>query len=193
MSGEEEHHTPISAEEIAHVFEEEEAPVDLSVYSVEDWVTLAVFWFMALCVFLQFFTRYVLNNSFGWTEEIARYLLIAVTFTGAVMAVRKESHIAVEFLYRWIPRATRRVLQVFVDVVCLAFYAALTWFSVQLAQSTRQQMASVKVPKSVIYWGVAACFAAMTVYAAIVLFRHLRSGSGRLVDPETYADSLNVE
>lgn len=43
-----EHHTPITAEEIAHVFEEgEEAPVDLSVYSVEDWITLVVFWGMA--------------------------------------------------------------------------------------------------------------------------------------------------
>ena len=30
MAGEQEHHTPITAEEIAHVFEEEEAPVDLS-------------------------------------------------------------------------------------------------------------------------------------------------------------------
>ena len=71
-----EHHTPITAEEIAHAFEEEEAPVDLSVYSVEDWLALAVFWLMALCVFLQFFTRYVLNNSLASTEEIAINCLV---------------------------------------------------------------------------------------------------------------------
>ena len=40
----------------------------------------------------------------GWTEEIARFLLIAVTFIGVVMVVRKESQIAVEFFYRWLPR-----------------------------------------------------------------------------------------
>ena len=39
--------------------------------TVEDWVTLAVFWLLAVCVFLQFFTRYVLNDRLAWTEEIA--------------------------------------------------------------------------------------------------------------------------
>jgi len=180
-----------SDDEPAPLFEDE--PIDLSDLRWDDSIVFAAFWALAVVVFLQFFTRYVLNNSFGWTEEIARYLLIAVTFSGAVMAVRKESHIAVEFLYRWVPRPLRRVMQIVVDVVCLAFYAALTWFSIELAQSTRQQMASVKVPKSVIYWGVAACFAAMTLYALIVLIRHLRSGSGRLVDPESYAETVHVE
>ena len=30
---------------------------------------------MAFAVFLQFFTRYVLNDSLAWTEEIATYCL----------------------------------------------------------------------------------------------------------------------
>ena len=57
-------HKQISADEIAHTFEEE-APVtaDLSVYAAEDWLALSIFWIMALCVFLQFFTRNVLNDS----------------------------------------------------------------------------------------------------------------------------------
>src|SRR6267142_2836141 len=76
-------HKQISAEEIAHTFEDE-APkgADLSQYAVEDWLALAIFWIMALCVFLQFFTRYVLNDSYAWTEEIATYCLIGVVFIG---------------------------------------------------------------------------------------------------------------
>ena len=56
-------HPQVSIDEMAHAFEDESGPVDLSHYAIEDWLTLAVFWGMAICVFLQFFTRYALNNS----------------------------------------------------------------------------------------------------------------------------------
>jgi TRAP-type C4-dicarboxylate transport system permease small subunit len=58
---------------------------------------------MALCVFLQFFTRYVLNDSFAWTEEIATYCLVVIVFLGSSMCVRLSRHIQVDFLYRYLP------------------------------------------------------------------------------------------
>ena len=74
-------HKQITADEIAHTFEDEVPKgADLSQYASEDWLALAIFWIMALCVFLQFFTRYVLNDSYAWTEEIATYCLIGVVF-----------------------------------------------------------------------------------------------------------------
>ena len=69
-------HIPVTSDELAHVFDEAPPPADLSSYGIEDWITLAAFWVMVGCVILQFFTRYVLNNSFAWTEEIAIYALV---------------------------------------------------------------------------------------------------------------------
>ena len=62
-------HKQITADEIAHTFEDEvPKTADLGQYAFEDWLALAIFWIMALSVFLQFFTRYVLNDSYAWTE-----------------------------------------------------------------------------------------------------------------------------
>ena len=160
---------------------------DISDIGAVDVPVILLFWALAVVVFLQFFTRYVLNNSLGWTEEIARYLLIGVTFIGAVSAVRRESHIAVELLYTRLSRGARLALQYFVDLVALAFYAFLTWLCVQLSQRTFQKMTSIDVPKSVVYWIVAGCFAAMAVYQLIVFVRHVRTRTSRLVDPESAA------
>ena len=161
----------------------EEEAADLSDLAWADGLVLALFWVLAGVVFLQFFTRYVLNDSLGWTEEIARYLLIGVTFVGSVMATRKGSHIAVEFVYRWVPRPARRVAQAAIDLATTAFFAALAWFSAQIAARTGSFMVSVDVPKSIIYWTVAAAFVAMALHSAWAGWRHLRSGTSRLIDP----------
>src|SRR5207245_5510697 len=80
-----------------HVTDDE---VRLSIYGWEDWIVLAVFWVLAVVVFYQVFTRYVLNDAAGWTEEIARYLLVAVTFLFGAMAVRRGTHIQWGFVSR---------------------------------------------------------------------------------------------
>jgi TRAP-type C4-dicarboxylate transport system permease small subunit len=170
----------------------EEQKIDLSDLRWDDGLVLVIFWVLAGVVFLQFFTRYVLNDSLGWTEEIARFLLIGVTFTGAVMATRKRTHIAVEFIYRWVPRRSRRVAQFLIDCLTTGFFILLAVLCAQIAGRTQQMMVSLDVPKATIYWYVAACFVAMALYSAWNLVRHLRSGTSPLIDPDSYADQTPI-
>jgi TRAP-type C4-dicarboxylate transport system permease small subunit len=166
----------------------EEEEIDLSDLRWDDYIVLTLFWVLAGVVFLQFFTRYVLNDSVAWTEEIARFLLIGVTFIGAVMATRKQSHIAVEFLYRWVPRTGRKMAQFVIDATTTSFFIAMAFLTGQIAGRTRQLMVSIELPKSTIYWIVAAAFACMALYSAWNMWVHLRDGSSKLIDPEKYAD-----
>jgi TRAP-type C4-dicarboxylate transport system permease small subunit len=150
-------------------------------------LVILIFWILAIVVFIQFFTRYVLNDSIGWTEEIARYLLIIVTFAGACIAVRRNTHISVEFFYRYLPATAARGLSTAVDLLRMGLFAVLTGLSVQLAGSTRQLMTSIDLPKSALYGFVAGCFALMTIYSAIVAWQHLRNGKDN-VAPDISAE-----
>lgn len=49
---------------------------------------------IAACV-LQVFTRFVLNNSLSWTEELARYAFIWSNLLGAAICTQKSSHATV--------------------------------------------------------------------------------------------------
>jgi TRAP-type transport system small permease protein len=167
----------------------EDEPVDLGDLRPEDGLVLLVFWGLAVVVFLQFFTRYVLNSSLGWTEEIARYLLIAVTFLGSAMAVRKHSHIAIEFFYGYFGPTGRHRLAILVDAICVSFYSVSTWLTGLLAMRTKQLMSSVDLSKSLIYWVACVGFAGMALYSVRNLVQRLRSAPsdedlprGRLVD-----------
>lgn len=96
--------------------------VDLSPVTTETWIALGFFWLLALTVFFQFFTRYVLNNSAAWTEETARYLLIATVFVGAAVGVTKNNHIQVDFFYRFMPKPVARSMAVLVDGIRIVFF-----------------------------------------------------------------------
>jgi TRAP-type transport system small permease protein len=153
----------------------EDEPPDLSDVRPEDGLVLCLFWALAVVVFLQFFTRYVLNSSLGWTEEIARYLLIVVTFLGSAMAVRKRSHIAIEFFYRYFGPTGRHRLALAVDTICLLFYLVAAWITGSLALKTRQLMTSIDLSKSLIYWLACLGLAGMAYYAARELAHRWRS------------------
>ena len=148
-------------------------------HAAEDYVSLVVFWALIFVVFLQFFTRYVLGDSTTWTEEIARYLLILVGFIGSVMAVRKGSHIMVEFFYHYMPPWLVRTLNILVDLTCVLFYTMLAWITFQLAGRTGGMMISVDVPKSVLYYAVCAAFVMMALRGIQRMVKHYLSEPGR--------------
>ena len=106
--------------------------VELSGTPPEAWAALAIFWLLGITVFYQFFTRYVLNNSASWTEEIARYLLIGTVFVGAAIGVVKNNHIQVDLLYRYLPRKIARGLAMVVDVLRIAFCATMVVLTAQM-------------------------------------------------------------
>src|SRR5216683_5575633 len=163
--------------------------VRLSVYAWEDWITLAVFWILAVVVFYQVFTRYVLNDAAGWTEEIARYLLIAVTFLGGAMAVRRNTHIQVDFVYRFLPRAAGRALSLLVDAVRVAFFGyavCLTWLLMDRIGS--QRMAVVELPIGLVFGAMLMGFAFMFGRALQVAWKHWRQGYSVLERPEVYQE-----
>ena len=154
-------------------WEEQQAHVDLSDLRWEDSIVFTIFWALFAVVFLQFYSRYILNSSIGWTEEIARYLLIGVTFVGAVTAMRKGSHIAVEALLVYLPREAKHWTLVVVDGLVALFCAAMAWYGYVLGTRANQYMVSLDIPKSYIYWAVAASLAAMAVHAVIRFVRRL--------------------
>lgn len=139
-------------------------------HHVEDWVSFGIFWVLAGVVFLQFFTRYVLNDSVAWTEEIARYLLIWITFIGAAISFRRGSHIGVEALQHFLPEKAARSLRFTIDVVTVVFVALLCWFSVMITERMHiQTMTVIEWPMSIVYAGVGlGCL--LMLYRAIQVF-----------------------
>jgi TRAP-type C4-dicarboxylate transport system permease small subunit len=173
---------------------DDHAPVDLSGHNApEDWLALALFWLMCAVVFLQFFTRYVLNDSFAWTEEIARYVLIAVIYVGTAMCVRRNRHIHVDFIYRLIPARAGRILSTFVDVLRMVFFAYAAWMMWKLmAIIGSDEMTMIKLPMNVVYYFVLGGLIVSAIRSVQVTLDNWRQGYSILENPEAYMDEGNT-
>ena len=160
--------------------------VDLSGTTIEAWAALLFFWALGLTVFYQFFTRYVMNDSAAWTEEIARYLLIATVFVGAAIGVAKNNHIQVDFFYRFMPHWLGRAMSLLTDALRIAFLGAavlLTWQMMQKMDSYK--MTIVDLPMNLVYGVCLAGFIGMFLRALWVARIHWQRGYSVLERPES--------
>ena len=161
--------------------------VDLSKTPFEAWAAVLLFWALAGVVFTQFFTRYALNNSASWTEEIARYLLIGVVFVGASIGVAKNNHIQVDLLYRYLGHGVSRVLAIAVDIVRIAFFFSMSYFTVQMMQKMGSyQMTIVDLPMNIVYSVVLFGFVVMSLRSLWVARVHWQRGYSVLERPDSH-------
>src|SRR5256885_7970015 len=163
-----------------------DAPIDLSHYTFEAWIAFFFFWVLAVTIFYQFFTRYALNDSAAWTEEIARYLLICVVFVGIADLVRLNRHIHVDIAYRYLPKAVCRVMSTLVDAVRIVFFAyavVLTWQMMQ--KMGNYKMTIIDLPMNSVYAVCGFGFACAAVRAVQVAIEHWRHGYSVLERPES--------
>lgn len=168
-------------------FHAQDEAVDLSGTNWEAWVALGFFWILGLTVLYQFITRYVMNDSAAWTEEIARYLLIATVFTGATIGVVKNNHIQVDFFYRYMPHGLARVMSTAVDLMRVAFFAAAAVLTLMmmLKLGSNSRMTMVDLPMNWVYGVCLLGFAAMAVRSVQVAWIQHRRGYSVLERPES--------
>jgi TRAP-type transport system small permease protein len=167
-------------------FHTQDEEVDLSGTTPEAWVALGFFFMLGLTVFYQFITRYALNDSAAWTEEIARYFLIATVFTGAAIGVAKNTHIQVDFFYRHMPRVVGRWLSRMVDVLRILFFATAAVLTVQLMiKLVDTRMTVVDLPMNLVYGVCLLGFVGMFGRSIWVMRIHLQRQYSMLERPET--------
>ena len=156
----------------------------------EGWIALMLFWALGGVVLIQFVTRYVLNDSAAWTEEIARYLLIGTVFVGATIGVVKNNHIQVDLLYRYLPPKPSRVMSTIVDVMRIAFFVAMVVFTVQMMMKMENyKMTIIDLPMNIVYGMCLFGFAAMMLRSIWVARIHWKRGYSVLERPDsTMAD-----
>lgn len=132
---------------------------------------------MAGIVAAQVFFRYALNSSLFWSEELARYLLVWLTFLGATVAYRRGANPGIDALSARLRGLPRRLAAVAVHLASLGLFAVMLVHGFQFAHFVRLQISpALHLPKWVPHAVVPLSGAVLMVHALAFLVRELGRG-----------------
>ncbi|MCZ2495339.1 TRAP transporter small permease subunit [Xylophilus sp. Kf1] len=120
------------------------------------WALIGLLAAMSVIIFVNVAMRYLTSQSIEWSEEVARHMMIWLTFLGAGPVLRYGGHIAVENLQDALPRAAAIALRAVVAALLFAFFGFMVWYGWMYMQRTMFQLTAVtQIPFAYIYSAMA--------------------------------------
>ena len=111
-------------------------------------MTIALF----IIVGVSVFTRYCLNSSLGWSDELSRFLFIWVTFLGAAYAYGLNEHIGLDFVVDRIRSEKARTVIRLMGEICIgAVIFVIAWFGWDVAVSATNLSPALDIPMTFVY------------------------------------------
>ena len=86
----------------------------VSVRKIVNIVIISVFAVQVIVIFSQVVWRFVFNNPFSWSEELARYLQVWLILLTSSVCVRKGRHLAVDYATHALPFRYNKILKIII-------------------------------------------------------------------------------
>ena len=115
----------------------------------------AIFAAMVLIGFFQVFSRFVLNKTPSWSEEIQIFGHIWLVFLAIPIAYRRGAHFTVEAIRRQYSLGINRVFDLMVEFLWAGFAVATAWYSYRVSLvAGRNVSPGLEIPMSYPYYGM---------------------------------------
>jgi TRAP-type C4-dicarboxylate transport system permease small subunit len=144
------------------------------------WLLIALLAAMAVIVFANVCLRYLTTESLVWAEEVARHLMIWLTFLGAGLVLRYGGHIAIENLQDALPAPAARLVRAAVCAGMLLFFASMIWFgAVYVDRTMLQTTSATQIPFGYVYLAMPLGFAFLAVHLLLIARDYIRARAFR--------------
>jgi TRAP-type transport system small permease protein len=117
------------------------------------WFSVVAMMIMLVLVFAQVISRYIFNYTPEWSEELARYLFVWVTFLGSALILGESGHLSVELLpEKFKGTATGNLLSIIINLASYIFVLILFFQGLKMTQvMTFQTSPGMGITMSFIY------------------------------------------
>ena len=137
--------------------------------STLNWILTGIMTVMLVVVSAQVWYRFVLNNPLAWSEEVARYLFVWLSFLGSAVGVRMNVHLGIDLVDKVLSSRNRQIMTVVVNLLMQIFLVVVIVWGIKILKVVQfQKSASLGIPMTYPYLAV-------PVGAGLMLFNSLRN------------------
>ena len=138
--------------------------------ALNKWALILLLGAMSCIVFANVSLRYLTNYSIPWAEEVARYMMVWMTFIGAGLTLRYGGHVAITNLMETMSPQAQRILRAVIALSLFAFFAVMIWVGYNYAMRMRFQLTpATRIPFSYVYAAIPVGFALLAVHLLLVV------------------------
>lgn len=123
---------------------------------------------ICLILFAQVLCRYA-GTSLGWSEEVSRHLLVAITFLGSTAAYKRGGFIGLKGIGGWFSPGVEQAIIVAMQLLTFSCFALICWFGMAYTgKAWHHTTSALQIP-------MALPFSVIPV-AALILMLHVLAG-----------------
>lgn len=139
---------------------------------VLEFLVVAIISVMSILVIVNVGLRFFFSSSIVVSEELSRFLFIYVVFLGAIIAMKEDAHIYVDFIAKSFPRPLQWIIRLCVEVAMFYCCYVLLLGSLDLTEFNMLDKSPVAgIPMGYIYFAGAVGGAGMGI---VIIFRIIR-------------------
>lgn len=123
------------------------------VVNLDQYVSAILFIVIMFLLFLQVVTRYVLNHSFTWTEELSILLFVWMTYLGVSSAITYRKNLRIDALLDVVPFKVKKAMLIISDIIFIIFNIYLIFPFLELIKTIGNSKTPIMgIPKAITYW-----------------------------------------
>lgn len=130
---------------------------DHFISSLKKLITHIISWLLfgeVLVIIVQIISRDVTLEPLMWTEELARYIMIWMTFLGSALTVANKENVEIDFIIKKIPNAKRKWVMIFNDLLTCIFLFLVSFATIRMLYLPAlkfQRSPNLQLPMKYIY------------------------------------------
>lgn len=138
-----------------------------------------------MATFISAFCRYVFNSSWMWSLDLILLLFAWFAFFASSQAIRRRSIINVTIVTDRLPEKVRQIINVFNDVLMVAFMVVIICYTVHISiLNWRQTITSMQISYSWVLLSLAVGGVLMTIGLLVQTYQHIMVALGKKTEAD---------